>query len=149
VTGVQTCALPIFAEKLNVKIANENVWNNFLLSPMEARNYIDQFRSKSIGFYFDCGNILAYGWPEQWIKILGSRIARVHIKEYSKKIADKQGKSAGFGVKLLEGDVNWNAVMKALGEISYNSWTTIEQPGGDSPEGLKDLCDRLIKIQQS
>jgi L-ribulose-5-phosphate 3-epimerase len=141
-------AIPL-AEKLNVKIGIENVWNNFLLSPMEARNYTDQFRSKYVGFYFDCGNILTYGWPEQWIKILGNRIARVHIKEYSKKIADKQGKGAGFGVKLLEGDVNWSAVMKALSETGYTSWTTIEQPGGDTPEGLKDLCDRLVRIQQS
>jgi hexulose-6-phosphate isomerase len=141
-------AIPL-AEKLKVKIAVENVWNNFLLSPMEAANYVDQFRSPYVGFYFDCGNILAFGWPEQWIKILGKRIAKVHIKEYSKKIADKQGKSAGFGVKLTEGDVNWTAVMKALDECGYNGWTTIEQPGGDTPEGLKDLCDRLAKIQAS
>jgi L-ribulose-5-phosphate 3-epimerase len=138
-----------FAEKLNVKIAIENVWNNFLLSPMEAVTYVDQFKSPCAGFYFDCGNILVYGWPEQWIKILGKRIAKVHIKEFSRKIADKQGKSAGFGVKLLEGDVNWTAVMKALDQTGYTGWTTIEQPGGDSPEGLKDLCDRLKTIQAS
>ncbi len=137
------------AEKLNVKIAIENVWNNFLLSPVEASQYVDQFKSKSIGFYFDCGNILVYGWPEQWIKILGPRIAKVHIKEFSNKIADKEGKRAGFGVKLLEGDVNWPEVMKALDDIGYNGWTTIEQPGGNSAEGLKDLCDRLIKIHSS
>ncbi|MFN8240517.1 MAG: sugar phosphate isomerase/epimerase family protein [Bacteroidales bacterium] len=141
-------ALPL-AEKLKVKIAIENVWNNFLLSPVEAVTYIDQFKSKYVGWYFDCGNILNTGWPEQWIRILGKRIARVHIKEFSKKLADEKGKSAGFGVKLLEGDVNWQAVMKALKEIEYTAWTTIEQPGGDNPEGLKDLCDRLIKIQAS
>lgn len=134
------------AEKLNVKIAIENVWNNFLLSPMEAANYVDQFSSPAVGFYFDCGNILAYGWPEQWIRILGKRIAKVHIKEYSRKIADTQGKSAGFKVNLREGDVNWHEVMKALDEIGYNGWTTIEQPGGNTPEGLKDLCDRLVQI---
>jgi hexulose-6-phosphate isomerase len=137
------------AEKSEVKIAIENVWNNFLLSPIEAVSYIDQFQSPYVRFYFDCGNVLVYGWPEQWIKILGKRIARIHIKEYSRKIADKQGKSAGFGVKLQEGDVNWVAVMKALDEIGYNNWTTIEQPGGDSPEGLKDLCDRLKNILES
>ena len=137
------------AEQLNVKIAIENVWNNFLLSPMEAANYVDQFKSKILASYFDCGNILVYGWPEQWIKILGPRIAKVHIKEFSRKIADKQGKGAGFGVKLLEGDVNWTVVMKALDDIGYNGWTTIEQPGGNTPEGLKDLCDRLVKIHAS
>ena len=137
------------AEKLNVKIAIENVWNNFLLSPLEAADYVDQFKSPVVGFYFDCGNILAYGWPEQWIKILGKRISKVHIKEYSRKIADAQGKSAGFKVKLQEGDVDWPAVMKSLDYIGYHDWTTIEQPGGDTPEGLKDLCDRLKSILES
>ena len=137
------------AINLEVKIALENVWNNFLLSPMEAASFVDQFKSPYLGFYFDCGNILAYGWPEQWIKILGRRIAKVHIKEYSRKIADKQGKGAGFGVNLLEGDVNWPVVMKALDDIGYSGWTTIEQPGGDTTEGLKDLCDRLINIHNS
>lgn len=141
-------AIPL-AEKLNVKIAIENVWNNFLLSPLEAAGYVDQFKSPMVGSYFDCGNVLAFGWPEQWIKILGKRIAKIHIKEYSRKIADKQGKSAGFGVKLREGDVNWTAVMKSLDSIGYNDWATIEQPGGDTPEGLKDLCDRLKLILES
>jgi len=141
-------AVPL-AEKLKVKIAIENVWNNFLLSPMEAASFVDQFKSLYVGWYFDCGNILVYGWPEQWIKILGKRIAKVHIKEYSRKIADTQGKGAGFNVKLLEGDVNWPVVMKAFDDIGYNGWTTIEQPGGETKEGLKDLCDRLKKIHTS
>ncbi|NMC39178.1 MAG: sugar phosphate isomerase/epimerase [Bacteroidales bacterium] len=140
--------LPL-AEKLRVSIAIENVWNGFLLSPMEAAYYVDQFESPYVKFYFDCGNILAYGYPEQWIRILGERIAKIHIKEYSRKLADKQGRSAGFGVKLREGDVNWSAVMDAIESIGYTGWTTIEQPGGDTPEGLKDLCDRLRLIHQS
>ncbi len=138
-------AIPL-AEKLKVRIAIENVWNNFLLSPVEAASYVDQFSSEAVGFYFDCGNVLVYGWPEQWIRILGRRIAKIHIKEYSRKIGDSQGKSAGFGVKLLEGDVNWPEVMKALDDIGYGDWATIEQPGGNTPEGLKDLCDRLARI---
>ena len=141
-------AVPL-AEKLEVKIGIENVWNNFLLSPMEAANYIDQFHTPFVRFYFDCGNVLAYGWPEQWIRILGNRIAKVHIKEYSRKIAENKGKSAGFGVKLQEGDVNWVAVMKAFDETGYKDWTTIEQSGGDTPEGVKDLCERLKNILES
>jgi len=137
------------AEKLKVNIALENVWNNFLVSPMEAASYIDQFKSPYVGSYFDCGNILVYGWPEQWIRILDKRLAKVHIKDFSRKIADKQGKGAGFGVKLLEGDVNWTAVMKSLDDIGYHGWTTVEMPGGDTKEGLKDLCDRLVKIHNS
>jgi len=137
------------AEKLKVKIAIENVWNNFLLSPMEAASFVDQFKSQYVGSYFDCGNVLVYGWPEQWIRILDKRLAKVHIKDYSRKIADKQGKGAGFGVKLLEGDVNWTEVMKSLDDIGYHGWTTVEMPGGDTKEGLKDLCDRLVKIHNS
>ena len=138
-----------FAAKLKVKIAVENVWNNFLLSPLEAARYIDQFNSQWVGAYFDCGNILAYGWPEQWIRILGKRVAKIHIKEHSRKIADTQGKSAGFKVKLREGDVNWPAVMAALDDIGYKGWASIEMPGGDTPEGLKDLCDRMRLILES
>jgi hexulose-6-phosphate isomerase len=137
------------AEKLKVKIAIENVWNNFLLSPMEAASFVDQFKSQYVGSYFDCGNVLVYGWPEQWIRILDKRLAKVHIKDYSLKIADKQGKGAGFGVKLLEGDVNWTEVMKSLDDIGYHGWTTVEMPGGDTKDGLKDLCDRLVKIHNS
>ena len=135
-----------FAEKLGVTIAIENVWNNFLLSPLEAARYVDQFNSPFVRFYFDCGNVLVVGWPEQWIRILGKRIARIHIKEYSRKIADKQGKWAGFGVALQEGDNNWPTIVKALDEIGYHSWATIEQPGGDTPEGLKELYQRLSNI---
>jgi L-ribulose-5-phosphate 3-epimerase len=137
------------AINLKVKIALENVWNNFLISPMEAASFVDQFKTTFVGFYFDCGNVLVYGWPEQWIKILGKRLAKVHIKEFSRKIADTQGKSAGFKVNLQEGDVNWSNVMKALDNIGYSGWTTIEQPGGNTPEGLKDLCVRLTNIQAS
>jgi L-ribulose-5-phosphate 3-epimerase len=137
------------AEKLKVEIAIENVWNNFLLSPLEAARYVDQFGSKYVKFYFDCGNILFLGWPDQWIKILATRISKVHIKEYSTKTADTQGKRAGFNVKLTEGDVNWAAVMKALDQTGYKGWTTIEQPGGETPEGLKDLSLRLEKILES
>lgn len=137
------------AEKLKVKIAIENVWNNFLLSPLEMARYVDQFQSEYVGAYFDCGNILTYGWPEQWIRILGKRIAKIHIKEYSRKIADEKGKSAGFNVQLRDGDVNWPEVMKAIDETAYQGWLTIEMGGGNTPEGLKDLCDRLKLIIES
>ena len=135
-----------FAASLGVTIAIENVWNNFLLSPMEMARYIDQFNSPFVRSYFDCGNVLVIGWPEQWIRILGKRIARIHIKEFSRKIADKQGKWAGFGVSLQEGDNNWPVITRALDEIGYTGWATIEQPGGDNPEGLKDLALRLDHI---
>jgi len=138
-------AVPL-AEELGVKIAVENVWNNFLLSPLEAARYVDEFKSPAVGWHFDVGNIIHYGWPEQWIRVLGQRIQKLHIKEFSRKKADKEGRGAGFAVPLLEGDNNWPAVMKAVDEIGYRGWAITEQGGGDSPEGLKDLCERLEKI---
>ena len=141
-------AIPL-AEELEVNIAIENVWNNFLLSPLEAARYVDQFRSPFIRFYFDCGNILAYGWPEQWIRILGVRIAKIHIKEYSLEKANSEGRGAGFRVDLMEGDVNWPAVMKALYKIGYDDWAITEQSGGNTPEGLADLAHRLEQILKS
>ena len=137
--------LPV-AERLKVKICLENVWNNFLISPMEALYYIDQFRSPYVKFYLDCGNILVYGWPEQWIKILGERIGRIHIKEFSKKIADQEGRNAGFRAPLTEGDVDWTKVMAALRQNYQNVWLTTEQGNSRTPGELKDLSTRFDKI---
>ncbi len=134
------------AKELDVKIAVENVWNHFLMSPLEAARYIDEFESSAIGWHFDVGNVINYGWPEQWIRILGKRIQKLHIKEYSLAKRDKTGPYSGFDVKYLEGDNDWPAVMKALDEIGYQGWGIAEQPGADSPEGLKDLADRMGKI---
>jgi L-ribulose-5-phosphate 3-epimerase len=141
-------AIPL-AEELGVKIACENVWNQFLLSPLEAARYVDEFKSPAIGWHFDVGNILNYGWPEQWIRILGPRIQKLHIKEFSRRKRDSEGLWKGFDVKLLEGDDNWPAVMKAVDDVGYHNWAITEQGGGDSPEGLKDLADRLGKILAS
>jgi L-ribulose-5-phosphate 3-epimerase len=141
-------AVPL-AEELGVKIAIENVWNHFLLSPQEAARYVDEFKSPAVGWHFDVGNILNYGWPEQWIRILGLRIQKLHIKEFSRKKRDDQGLWKGFDVALLEGDNDWPAVMKAVDDIGYHGWTITEQGGGDSPEGLKDLAQRLQKILAS
>ena len=134
------------AEKMEIKICIENVWNNFLLSPIEMRIYIEQFNSRFVGSYFDCGNILVYGWPEYWIKSLGSRIVRIHIKEFSKQIADKQGRSAGFGVKLTEGDVRWQEVMKEIKQNYKGGWLTTEQGSSKTLDDLKDLSARFDKI---
>lgn len=141
-------ALPL-AEELGVKIAIENVWNHFLLSPMEAAQYVDEFKSPLVGWHFDAGNIINYGWPEQWIRILGPRMVQLHIKEFSRKRRDNEGLWKGFDVKLLEGDNDWPAIMKAVDDVGYTGWAITEQGGGGSPEGLKDLSDRLGKILES
>jgi L-ribulose-5-phosphate 3-epimerase len=141
-------AIPV-AEETGVKIAIENVWNSFLLSPMEAARYVDEFNSPMVGWHFDIGNIINYGWPEQWIRILGKRIIKLHIKEYSLKKRDAQGPRAGFGVELLEGDNDWPAIMKALDDVGYaGGWATAEVGGGDLAK-MKDVSARLDRILAS
>lgn len=138
-------ALPL-ARELGVKIAIENVWNLFLLSPLEAARYIDEFESPAIGWHFDIGNVVTYGFPEQWVRILGKRITKLHIKEYSRAKRDKQGPSAGFQVPYLSGDNDWPAVMAALDDVGYKGWGIAEQPGATSPEGLKTLATGMDQI---
>ena len=96
------------AEDLGVSIAIENVWNKFLLSPLEMRDFIDHFDSENVGAYFDVGNVLLTGYPEQWIRILGPRIKRIHIKDFKNSI----GTEDGF-VDLLEGDIDFEAIKKS------------------------------------
>lgn len=141
-------ALPL-ARELGVKIAIENVWNQFLLSPLEAARYIDEFDSPFVGWHLDVGNVINYGFPEQWIRILGKRILKLHLKEYSRAKRDKQGPYAGFATPFLTGDDDWPAVMAALDEIGYKGWGISEQSGADSPEGLKKLSSEIDQILAS
>ncbi len=121
------------AEKYKVNIGIENVWNKFLLSPLEMRDFIDKLGSDYLGAYFDVGNTLLTGYPEHWIRILGKRIKKVHIKDFKGAI----GNVNGF-CDLLEGDVNWAEVMKALKEVGYNDYITAEilPPYSQHPEAL-------------
>jgi hexulose-6-phosphate isomerase len=138
------------AHDLNVKIAIENVWNNFLLSPLEAARYIDEFRSPVMAWHFDVGNIIATGWPEQWIHILGKRIHKLHIKEYSRKKRDEEGLWKGFQVEYMQGDNDWPVVMRALDAVNYNGWGTAEPayrpPNVDEPTRLAQVSGYLDKI---
>lgn len=136
--------LPL-ATELGVQIAFENVWNQFLLSPLEAARYVDEFESDRVGWYFDVGNIVNYGWPEQWVRILGQRILKLDIKEFSRKRRDEEGLWKGFGAKLLEGDCDWPAVMKALDDVGYEGWGTAEISGGDRAR-LKEIAERMDRI---
>ena len=110
-----------YAEQLGVSIGLENVWNKFLLSPMEMRDFIDKIGSPYVGSYLDVGNTLYCGYPEDWVRILGKRIKKVHFKDYR---VDAGGLH-GF-VDLLAGDVNYPEVVKALGEIGYDDWVSAE-----------------------
>ncbi|HKJ88038.1 MAG TPA: sugar phosphate isomerase/epimerase family protein [Gammaproteobacteria bacterium] len=136
--------LPI-AEENEIIIAVENVWNRFLYSPLEMTRYIDELESPWVRSYFDVGNVVTFGWPEQWIRILGTRIAKVHIKEYSRAKRDAEGPYAGFKVPLGEGDVDWAAVRAALQAEGYLGWATAEVPGGD-PERLREIASRMNRL---
>jgi hexulose-6-phosphate isomerase len=113
--------LSAIAESHKVSIGVENIWNKFLLSPLEFRSFIDEINSPWVGVYLDVGNMVAFGYPEQWIRILGKRIKRIHLKDYRRDA----GSLAGF-VPLLAGDVNWPEVAKALREVKYESWVNAE-----------------------
>ena len=136
--------LPL-AKETGVKIALENVWNQFLLSPLETARYIDEFESEWVGAYFDIGNVVNYGWPEQWIRILGPRILKLDVKEFSRKKRDDEGLWQGFKVEIGDGDVGWSDVNKALKDIGYSGWATAEVAGGDAGR-LKDIASRMDKV---
>ncbi len=114
-------ALAPLAESLGVCIGVENVWNKFLLSPVEMRDFIDACESPMVGAYVDTGNVMAYGYPEQYLRILGRRVRKIHAKDFRVSA----GNMDGF-VMLMEGDVNWPAVMSALREIGYDGPLTAE-----------------------
>jgi len=130
------------AEQAGVAICIENVWNKFLLSPLEMRDFIDSFNSEMVGAYFDVGNVLLTGYPEHWIPILGKRIKRVHVKDFRRSV----GTAEGF-VDLLEGDVNFQTVKEALGDIGYDAYVTAEllpfEPG--RPEKTARAMKKIFK----
>lgn len=141
-------AIPL-AESLGVMIAIENVWNRFLLSPLEAVAYVDAFKSPMVRWHLDAGNVANTGWPEHWIQTLGPRIVQVHIKEYSRKVRDEKGPYAGFRVDLFEGDCDWPTVMGALDAVGYNGWLIAEQyrpPEFDDAGWLVHLSKKLDQV---
>ncbi len=111
-----------YAKAAGVHIGVENVWNKFLLSPLELKRFLDEIDSPFVGAYFDVGNIIYIGYPDQWIRILGQKhIKRIHF-------SDARESQAGLGmfVDLLAGDVDFGAVMAALRDIGYDDWITVE-----------------------
>ena len=131
------------AEELKVIMAIEEVWNKFLLSPLEMAKYVDEFKSPWIKQYFDVGNVVLYGYPQDWIHTIGKRIAKVHLKDF------KMGKgwspvTAQF-VNLGDGDIDWAAVRKAFADVGYTGWATTELEGGDEAY-LRDVVKRIDKL---
>lgn len=132
-------------EKTGVKIAFENVWNNFLLSPLECAAFVDEINHPMIAWYFDVGNVIRYGWPEHWIEVLDKRILKLDVKEYSRKKHFEEGAWKGFDVELLEGDCNWPVVNAALRKIGYSGWASAEVPGGDRAR-LRTISQKMDEI---
>jgi hexulose-6-phosphate isomerase len=132
--------LPL-AQQNKVIVGIEEVWNKFLISPLEMARYVDEFASPWIKAYLDVGNMLFYGFPQDWVRTLGSRISRVHVKDF--QLDRKESRYAWKN--LGEGDVDWPEVRKALDEVGYQGWITTEISGGDAAY-LKDVVARLDKI---
>ncbi len=140
------------ASEAKIGIAFENVWNNFLLSPSAAARYVDEANrftppgaAPVFSWYFDIGNIWRYGWPQHWIRELVGRISKLDVKGYSRAKADKEGKWAGFGVEIDEGELPWDQVNRALDEIGYRGWASAEVGGGNLAR-LKDISDRMDRV---
>jgi hexulose-6-phosphate isomerase len=130
--------IPLAAE-LRVIIAIEEVWNKFLLSPLEMANYIDEFQSPFIKAWFDVGNVVLYGYPQDWIHTLGKRIVKVHLKDFKRK-------EGGYAwVNLGDGDVDWSAVRQAFADVGYSGSIIAELEGGDEPY-LRDVSGRIDRL---
>ena len=132
--------LPL-ARELQVIVAVEEVWNKFLLSPLEFARYIDEFESPSLKAYFDVGNVVFYGYPQDWIRALGPRIAKVHLKDFH--LDRPAGRFAWTNIG--DGDIDWLAVRRAFDEIGYRGYCTTEVQGGDAAY-LKDLAGRVDRF---
>ncbi len=137
-------ALP-HAESQQILVLVENVWNNFLLSPLEMARYLDELDSEWAGAYFDIGNVVRFGWPEHWIAALGPRVKKLDVKEYDRQKQLNQGLWKGFDSKIGDGSVDWPAVRKELTGIGYSGWATAEVSGGDR-ERLADIAARMNNV---
>src|ERR1700682_1702468 len=130
------------AAELKVIIGVEEVWNKFLLSPLEFARYIDDFSSPWVRAYFDVGNVVISGYPQDWIRTLGKRIVKLHIKDFSFKHQPGTDNSVAAWVSLGEGDIDWTAVYEALRDIGYQGTATLELDAGDGPY-LKEMRRRF------
>jgi hexulose-6-phosphate isomerase len=136
--------IPMAAE-LKIVIGVEEVGNKFLLSPLEFARYVDDFASPWIRAYFDVGNIMSYAYPQDWIRTLGKRIVKVHIKDWANRMDPTIKKRVPEYVALLEGEIDWKAVHQALADIDYRGTATLELAGGDA-EYIKEVSRRFDRI---
>ncbi len=130
-----------YAEEKGVVIGIENVWNRFLLSPLEMRDFIDKVASDYVKAYFDAGNVLLFGHPDHWAQVLGDRIAKVHVKDFCVNV----GNLSGF-VPLLEGDLDFAKFMAALREVGYDGWITPEVSSINTPAEISAQLDKIFAM---
>ena len=134
------------AEKLKVIIAVEEVWNKFLLSPLEFARYIDDFKSPWVRAYFDVGNVVLYGYPQDWIRTLGKRIIRLHLKDFTFRRDPTVKKTVADWVNLRDGEIDWKQIHAALKDIGYSGFATVELGGDGQADYLKDVNRRFELI---
>lgn len=137
-------AIP-YAEKKKVKILVENVWATFLIEPLTMARYVDELGSPWVKAYFDIGNVMRWGYPQHWIEVLGRRIDKIHLKEFSLKVAMREGMSKGFDFPMGQGDINWGRVRDELKKIGFQDWATAEVPGGDRQK-LADISAQMDRV---
>ena len=129
------------ARDLTVIIAVEEVWNKFLLSPVEFARYVDEFDSPWVKAYFDVGNVVLYAYPQDWIRTLGSRIVKIHLKDFNFDRSNGRFTWKAIG----EGDIDWPEVRRALKDVGYGGYVTTEVDGGDAAY-LKDVAARVDRF---
>jgi len=130
--------LPL-AQELNIVIAIEEVWNKFLLSPLEMNTYISEFKSPLVRAWFDVGNVVLYGYPQDWIRTLGASIFKVHLKDF------KRQEDGYAWVNLGDGDIDWPAVRQAFADVGYQGSAIAELEPGEEPY-LRDVSKRIDRL---
>ncbi len=132
--------LPL-ARDTKVVIAIEEVWNKFLLSPLEFARYVDELESPWVQAYFDVGNVVFYGYPQDWIRALGRRIAKIHLKDFQLDRANGKFSWKNLG----EGDIDWPEVRRSISDVGFSGYVTTEVAPGDAAY-LKDLARRVSRF---
>lgn len=129
------------ARELKVVIAIENVGNRFLLSPLEFVRYIDEFESPYVKAYFDIGNVVSSGFPQDWIRTIGNRLVKVHIKRFEPGVDHPKFDSKD---RRTQG-INWPDVRSALREVAYGGWVSAEVRSGDESY-IREVSLRMDRI---
>ena len=138
-------ALKESAASMHIRLGLENVWNKFLMSPLEFVRLLDEIASPAVGIWFDVGNVVAVGYPEQWVRILGGpRLVGIHVKDFKRGPGDHFGTYDGF-VPLFHGSVNWTATMAALAAAGFDNYLVTEVGLGHMPlaEALREISGQL------